>query len=128
MMDITKMIELIEKEGGMTLWADETFSPKAGYVVGRSDYVSSVKVDPAHVTALRFALADAQRRTEMAQAIAKDHGSGVQFALGVWFDGEKVWIDLSQYVSTRLQAHCLADQLGEISYWDIAKNEEVRVV
>lgn len=120
------MMELIESDNGFTLWVTEDFSPTLGYVVGRSDYSPSIIVNPADRAALRVALVEIQRRAELAQAISNDYGLSAKFALGAWFDGEKVWLDLSQYVDTKKEAQALAASLGEISFWDIGNSAEIK--
>lgn len=122
------MMELIESDNGFTLWVTEDFNPTLGYVVGRSDLSPSVVLDPTHRAAMRVALVEVQRRAELAQAISNEHGIDVEFALGAWFDGEKVWLDLSQYVDTKKEAQALAASLGEISFWDIGNSAEIKTV
>lgn len=115
------IIERVRANGGLSVSMVDGSEPPGGYMVARTG------VKAAIVDADDFY--DKERGTAALGSFLKDNKAELTGGdyLGVWHDtdGGKVYLDVSQNVSSRSTAIRLGEERNQISIWDVVEGQEI---
>lgn len=114
------------QDGGGTLFPNISTAPTAGYMVGRSDLMSSVTLEGVTHTSSRLLMA-VERARELAR-VANEYAGVTYLSVGIWQSKDGVtWVDLSEHIASLKDAAELGKSLGELAIYDISAGKSINL-
>lgn len=116
---IESVVEAIESDGGVTFnpRTAELADPGAGYWVGgvvKGEVVEQDAFSAGDIVLFML------RRDVILPLFSNDNTY-----VGAWVDNGKVYLDVSEWVGSQVEAVRVGRERGEISVWDIADGEAI---
>ena len=107
---------IVKEEGGITFSFVDQSEPKSGFAVGVEGHEKTVPLDIFTYRSIRGYILD--KSVELFEE---------GYCLGIWIDGNLVYLDLSLVFEDQVEASLVARAHKQLAYYDLAKKEEVRV-
>ena len=111
---VAKAMALTIKNGGATLDARTGEPITTGYAVGG-------------IREFKFYIARLEQLEEIEQAVRTIRSYHKNCAIGFWLDGSTLYVDAVNITKYEDAARIVAETFGEIAYFNLDANEEIRV-
>jgi hypothetical protein len=112
---------LAATRNGFTVDPESLEAPAKGYAVSLRGYENRTAYAPTHA-AVRAWVTD---RLEIARML--NLGDGCKVFVGGWWDKGFFYLDVSIVVQGFAQAHALAQQHGQLAFFDLTDKREIQV-
>lgn len=107
---------LVREKGGITYSFEEECFPGEGFAVGTEGHEAILPLKAFGAWAISAYIQD-----HLPQLFEEG------YCLGIWIDGDSVYLDLSLVFEDQVEASLVARAHKQLAYYDLAKKEEVRI-